>query len=221
MRNIFQTMDDLIETTGTSDPTELLYALGVKRIEPLYSSVIAYVSRYKNSMVVGVNVKMPETDQLFSLMHECEHVADHIPSGAMEANHQETAFFTMDKNIAVEEREANLCAAEYLIPTKDVLELTGYNCSTVREYRELKQEIESLARSYQPSARALKQKCSELEELEIEMSECQCIHTKKQIARILGYRTAYIAYKIEALRIRGYDIPELELPDSQHVFGLR
>ena len=222
MADVFRNMDILIEKAGTTDPFDLCSYLNVK-LEKVYSRVIGYVVRvYKVGKIqVGYNVKMPYVDQCYTVMHECKHVVDDIPTGRISNMHQELALFTLDKNIAVEEREANICAAEYVVPTDDVLELTGYNNCAVREYRELKEEIDGMLHSYGYSAKQLRRLCEDLENLEFELSHCESVHTTEQIARLLGYKEAYIAYKIEALRLRGYDIPQLELPDSHQVFGLR
>lgn len=222
MADVFRNMDILIKNAGTTDPFELCDYLDVI-LEKMYSRVIGYVVHiYKPDKIrVGYNVKMPYVDQCYTLMHEYKHVVDDLPTGRIGPMYQEIALFTLDKNIAIEEREANICAAEYTVPTDDVLELTGYNNSTVREYRELKEEIEDALHSHDASAKQLRHMCDDLEELEMEIAHCESVHTTEQIARLLGYKEAYITYKIEALRLRGYDIPQLELPDSHQVFGLR
>ncbi len=220
MKNIFQNMDALIRNAGTDDPMELLDYLGTV-IVPMCGTVKGYVASLKNGVFVGYNTRQPYKSQQFTLMHECTHIVEHIPTGVLSAQHQEMALFTIDKTIAVEEREANLCAAEYTVPTEDVLELSGYNNSSVREFCRLKEEFDVLIDTYPPPKQKLKKLSLELEVLGSDIASNQCVHTNEQIARLLHYNEAFIYYKLEALRLRGYDIPRLELPDSHAVFGQR
>ena len=219
MKDIFQNMDALIQNAGTVDPLELLDFLGTQ-VVPMYGSVIGYVASFKHGVFVGYNTRQPRASQKFTLMHECTHVIRHIPTGSFSSQHQEMALFTIDKNIAVEEREANLCAAEYTIPTGDILELVGYHNTSVREYCRLKRYLDELSSAYPPPRKQLRKLSLDLKDLNLEIASSQCIHTNEQIARLLHYNEAFIYYKLEALRLRGYDIPQLELPDSHAVFGM-
>lgn len=224
---ILDTMDELTLKYGTRDPYELIDCLGF-RILGLYSSVIGYVAYAKGATWIGLNRSLSELQRLFTVYHELTHAVEHLPKNGDNAVFQESAaLFTFDKNIAQEEEEANIVAADFVIPTEEILELTGYNTRTVRRYIELMEllerkkrtEPEQYTRSGQPvHTEGFITICREIEETKVEIAEAGLCHTKQQMARLLGYHIGIIDYKMRALQLRGYAMPEVELLDSKKVF---
>lgn len=223
---ILDKMDELTLKYGTRDPFELVGCLGYEIVD-LYSSVIGYVTYVKGATWIGLNRCLSRLQQLFTLYHELTHAIEHLPHCG-DAMFQETAaLFTFDKNIAQEEEEANIVAADFVIPTEDILDLTGYNTRAVRRYIELMELLErkkhtepiQYSRRGQPvHTESYVTVCREIDEIRVQISEAELCHSKQQMARLLGYHVGIIDYKMRALQLRGYAMPEVELLDSKRLF---
>lgn len=232
--DILARMDIVVADCGSSDPFDIIEYLGATYV-PLYSSVIGYVRRLKGYNWVGINALLPEKRRLLAGRHEVTHLIGHLDTSEF-GSHQETALFTTkqglyDKTLSYQEKEANLVAADFTIPTQDFLDLIGYYDSTVKELVEKQKELNEVTKSYEQlrsiysymtisdsQKKRLTAYNKKMQQLRADVDEIQCdisasgyCRTNAEIARELDFDEDFIIYKAEALRMRGYDLPLLEL----------
>lgn len=232
--DILTRMDIVVADCGSSDPFDIIEYLGATYV-PLCSTVIGYVRRVKGYNWVGINELLPEKRMLLAGRHEVAHLIGHLDSSDF-GNHQETALFTTkqgfyDKSLSYQEKEANLVAADFTIPTHDFLDLIGYYDKTVRELVNKQNELDEAVKSYEQLRsiysymsisdsqkkrlaayyKKVQQLRADVEEIQCDISNSGYCRTNSEIARALDFDEDFIVYKAEALRTRGYDLPQLEL----------
>ena len=197
--------------------------------------------RYSTLCVVAVNYQLNRVWHNFALWHEIGHVAlGHIDDPAF-VNHQDRGLFTLpvdSRTIPRHEREANLVSAEYSVDTGAVLGLIGYDNSTMRDYRSLKKHQAQLTQAYDALRfstdvnhssisvkyrmveyrRALMALDEKRQDLESDMAAMNCVLSLSEIAHEIGTSETILKYKLEAMRIRGYDIDIQELERYDRVF---
>ena len=242
--DFFDYPDSLYKRYKTHNPEELCDALHYKFI-PLKNTILGYakydpgVDRSKfEPFVIGVKVNS-STPWLYDYVfaHELYHIfKNHVG--------KDTAFFTRDKSllpfnskiISRAELSANVGAADMILPTDDILYSIGYNTDTMCEYRHLKRKcdklfqelaqlrldtcysmtykgrirIQKLEQSYNESYADLYERARDIEFID-------CCHSLQEIAYTLDTDIFVVKYKMEALRIRGYDIDIIELPDYSDI----
>lgn len=208
---------------------------------PLAGTIIGMSFRCSTLGVVSVNRNLDEVWRMFAYWHELAHVfRKHIdePSFGM---HQDRGLFTApvdSHSISRQEREANIISAEYNLDTDEVLDLIGYNNRTMQDYRRLKQYQEQLSHAYDtlrfstfgesPSAsvryrmaeyrRALHELDEKRYDLESDLVAMHCVKSFSEMAGELGTNEVILKYKLEAMRIRGFDIDIQELEQYSRVF---
>ena len=239
--DILTRMDIVVEDCGSSDPFDIIDYLGANYV-PLHSSVIGYVRRLKGFNWVGINADLPKKKILLAGRHECAHLVGHLDSKEFQG-HQETSLFTTkqglyDRELSTQEKEANLVAAEFTIPTRDFLNLIGYGDGTITELIEKQAELKEAIKNYEQLRsiysfmtisdsqrkrlasyyRKMQQLKSTVQEIQDEISCSGYCRSIPEIARELGYDEDFIEYKAEALRVRGYDLPALELTSYDKMF---
>ena len=239
--DILTRMDIVVEDCGSSNPFDIIEYLGAQYI-PLYSSVIGYVRRLKGFNWVGINALLPEKQILLAGMHECAHLIGHLDTMEF-GNHQETALFTTkqglyDRELSIQEKEANLVGADFNINTDEFLQLIGYGDKTVKELIEKQNELEdtinrceqlksiycckTISDSQRKRLAAYAKQIQKLrgivQEMQGDISSSGYTLTMSEIARKLDYDEDFIVYKAEALRIRGFELPQLELQRYNKMF---
>lgn len=225
-------MDIVVADCGSSDPFDIIEYLGATYV-PLYSTLIGYVRRVKGYNWVGINELLPEKRILLAGRHEVAHLIGHLDNSEF-GNHQESALFTTkqglyDKTLSYQEKEANLVAADFTIPTHEFLELIGYYDTTIRELVAKQAELDEAVKNYDQlrsiysymtisdsQKKRLAAYYKKVQQLRADVQEIQCdvsgyCRTVSEIARELDFDEDFIVYKAEALRTRGYDLPPLEL----------
>lgn len=245
MLKIFNKIDKIIKKIGSDNPEEVAAYLDYEVI-PLISSIVGYIAKIKNQTIIGVNSKLSHVKRKFDLWHEIGHgILGHLNESDFTGfgnYHLDQTLFAPNqqlnsKTISRHEREANLIAAEYSIDTTKVLEMTGYNNSVIKQFRSLKNTQQQLRQEYEKLLFAVNSKsCSETQkirlveyknelakldekkqELGAEISECGT-SSIPEIARCLNTSSIIVEYKLEALRIRGYNIEGIELATYNKVF---
>ena len=239
---IFTVTDAAVEKAkGSRDPEVVAAANNIFIGEPLTGSIIGMAMRFSYLGTVAVNRKLDMVWRLFALWHELAHVfRGHVDAPSFNY-HRDVGIFSQpvdSRTIPRQEREANLISAEYNISTDDVLELIGYENRTMQDYRALKHRQEEIAQAYDnlrfsinyedPSARmkyrlaeyrrALHALDEKRQDLESEMVAMNCVKTISEIAGELGTSEIILKYKLEAMRLRGYDIDVAELERYDQVF---
>ena len=209
---------------------------------PLAGTIIGMSFRCSTLGVVSVNRNLDTVWRMFAYWHELAHVfRKHIdePTFGM---HQDRGLFTApvdSHSISRQEREANIISAEYNLVTDEVLELIGYNNRTMQDYRKLKHYHDQLSRAYDalrfstfgeaPSntvkyrmaeyRRALRELDEKRCDLESDLAAMNCVKSFSEIAGELKTSEVILKYKLEAMRIRGFDIDISELERYDQVFN--
>ena len=208
---------------------------------PLAGTIIGMSFRCSTLGVVSVNRNLDTVWRMFAYWHELAHVfRKHIDESTF-GMHQDRGLFTVpvdSRSISRQEREANIISAEYNLVTDDVLELIGYNNQTMQDYRKLKHYQDQLSRAYEalrfstfgetPSntvkyrmaeyRRALRELDEKRNDLESDLTAMHCVKSISEIAGELGTSEIILKYKLEAMRLRGYDIDVAELERYDQVF---
>lgn len=243
--NVLERMDEVMKRAGTDDPFELADYLGA-RIMWLTGSVIGFVRKIKQRVFIGVHRELSPRKQRFTVMHEDTHIVCHLEAEEFRLGHQEAAFFSagsgiFDATVSRQEKEANLASAEYSLPTDEVLDMIGYYNSEKRKYRRKLAEHETLRQKYEgykyscnygkysPTVKErlatyetnLRDLAWELEDLRSSLGATDNDLTIEQIARVLHVSTVMVEYKLAALRLRGYDFDDMDLPGYDRVFRER
>ena len=203
------------------------------------SSILGYATHYGKLPVIGVNANLIGQERQFAGWHEMGHVKDgHIWEAQASNGLWDAAFFSDEvdsQTISRHERTANLVAAHAVINTERTLEEIGYNSPTLRQYRELqrtigkaKNEYEQLMFSAGKTGRAkdiirkrvqqLRLMLEDKEELEYQLRDMDICKTLSQVAANLGTTERVLRYKLEALRILGYDVDAQELERYDRMF---
>ncbi len=203
------------------------------------SSILGYATHYGCLPVIGLNIKLTGLDRQYAGWHEIGHVKDgHIWEAQASSGLMDTSFFSEEvdsRTLSRHERVANLVAAHAVIHTERTLEEIGYNSPTLRQYRELqrtigkvKNEYEQLMFSTGKTGRAkeiirrriqqLRLMLEDKEELEYQLRDMDICRTLSQVAANLGTTERVLRYKLEALRILGYDVDVQELERYDRMF---
>lgn len=209
---------------------------------PLAGTIIGMSFRCSTLGVVSVNCNLDTVWRLFAYWHELAHVfRKHIDEPGF-GMHQDRGLFTVpvdSRSISRQEREANIISAEYNLVTGNILELIGYNNRTMQDYRKLKHYQDQLSRAYDtlrfstfgeaPShtvkyrmaeyRRVLRELDEKRNDLESDLTAMHCVKSISEIAGELGTSEIILKYKLEAMRLRGYDIDVAELERYDQVFG--
>ncbi len=241
----FKKIDKIIKKIGSDNPEEVAAYLNYEIIM-LSSSLIGYITRIKNQIFIGINKSLSPSQKKFDEWHEIGHgILGHLNEFDFTQNTNcHLDLYLLDpsqqlnsKTISRYEREANIFAAEYSIETNKILEMTGYNNSVNQQFRALKATQQQLRREYEKLLFAIQnKKCSENQqyrlieykkelakldekeqELEDEISQCGILSIP-EIAHNLNTRRIIIEYKLEAMRLRGYNIEGVKLATYDKVF---
>ena len=124
---------DEVETVrqkfNESEPYRLCQAMGILLLhEPMGSSQNAckgFYLRQSRTQVITVNSDLSEEHRRIILAHELGHAVLHRDASGMQAFHD----FKLFDETSVYEYEANIFAADYLMPNDDVLELLNGDIS--------------------------------------------------------------------------------------------
>lgn len=237
----FATDAAILRANGSTDPLVVADYNNIFVGKPLTGSIIGMALRYSTIGIVAVNERLSKVWHDFSLWHELAHVIrKHIDDPAF-VQHQDRGIFSQpvdSRTIPRHELEANLISAEYCVDSKSILTLVGYNNPTMCDYRDLKKHQQELSHAYDAMRFSTEGKQShnsvqyrmaeyrhalnELEykrrDLESEMIAMNYVKSLPEIAREIGTTEVILKYKLEAMRIRGYDIDVQELERYNQVF---
>lgn len=242
----FAKLDKIIKKIATDNPEEIASSLGFEIII-LSSNLVGYITKIQNQTLIGINRRLSPVKRRFVAWHEIGHgVAGHLKEYDFtnsSSYHLDQILFAPDqqlnsKTISKYEREANLIAAEYCIDTERILEMIGYNNAVIKQFRSLKETQNKLRQEYERLLFAIKSKnnCSDYQkfrlaeyknelakldekkqELGTEISLCEILSIP-EIAQRLHTSSIIVEYKLEALRLRGYNIEGVELATYNKVF---
>lgn len=239
--DFFAVSDAAVAHAGSTKPGDVADCLGIM-VYDLTGTITALATRYSYFPVIGLNFKLKGMWRDYAFWHEIGHVVKrHIDEPGFSTKHFGSVLFSQEvdsRSIPRNEREANIISAEYNIETKTVLEVIAYDTRTMQDYRRLKAYQDKLGESYKelcssanadnPSQmvkyrlaeyqRSLKDLEDKKQELESDIAAMGCRLSFREIADELGTTETILKYKLEALRIRGYDIDTLELERYDKVF---
>lgn len=239
--NIFSTIDKIIADTGTDDPIAVAENKGILAIL-INGSIKGYASLYHGIPAIGINVVLNALWYKFTGWHELGHVFDgHIyedTSGRGLVDFECCAQEVDSLIIPRHEKIANLISANVCVKDEDVLTITNYDSQLMSSYRRLRayqehlvQEAEALRFScYWNNASSLlktqihdlKHKINNVSQslanMEMEINATNCCKTFHEMASELGVNERILRYKLEAMRMRGYDIDPQELETYNKMF---
>lgn len=126
---ISDNVDRIRQKYDETDPVRLCRAMGILLLdEPMGSSQNAckgFYLRQSRAQVITVNSDLPEEHRRIILAHELGHAVLHRDASGMQAFHD----FRLFDETTVYEYEANIFAADYLMPDDRVLELLNGDIS--------------------------------------------------------------------------------------------
>ena len=235
-------MDRIAKKARTREPEDVLAYMGYIFMDP-GTSVDGFIMRRKGTTYYGVNQNISGLKYDFCVMHEgfhglCRHyeVPGFLSSGGA---HADTGICGNYKIVVETERDANIGAADFILDTQMTLDMLGYDCADVAAYRSDLESFEHHAAEYQrhldlvrsmDSSKArlrrmlayqqeLARMYEELQEQARDIANSGLCLTKNEIAREFGVPEYIVDYKFEALELRNFDIPNIELPSFTTVFS--
>lgn len=240
--DIFSLVRQKIAEAGSKDPEEVADHYGFVFVH-LKGTIGGYATVYNETVpIIGLNDKMSDEWYMFGGWHELTHIFDgHIFEKGFSNNHFDGTFFAKEvdsQTVSRQERTANLVSADVNIDDDAVIDITGYNTRTMRQYRRVKAYYEELAKTYeelrcsayaenpstltkvrlQDTRRKIDGTRKAILDLESDMVSMNCCRSFSEIASELGVSERILRYKLEAMRIRGFDIDRQELEDYSKMF---
>ena len=236
--DMFSSARKAAKTACSKDPRVVADSLGIMVVD-LYGSICGYAAVYRSGKtswpVIGLHRDLSPPWDLFGGWHELAHVLrGHVYDPSFANRHCDCVFFSQElnaKTISLQEKEANLISADICIEDSIIEELTGYNDPAIRDYRQFRSDLENLVRAYErlmisvrsgsPSAllqvkmqetkKRIRETKKALQGLEEEIISMKGFLTLQEIAAKAGTNERILRYKLEAMRMRGYDIDHIEL----------
>lgn len=236
-------MERIARRAGTREPDDLMEAMGCVFMDP-GNCVGGFVSRRKGTTYYGVNQGITGRKYDFCVMHEGFHVVCRhldVPgflSGTAPSHVDRECSFADRRAVAGTEREANIGAADFIIDTRTILEMLGYDSADAAAYRNSVESFDQAVRDYRrhfdivvrlgsPEGRIRRMQTyeerltgmyRELQEQARDIENTGIHLSKYAIAREFGVPEYIIDYKLEALELRNYSIAAVELPPFEKVF---
>ena len=206
----------------------------------VYAAFVGYAIEYRGLPVIGINRNLEGLNRAFALLHEIGHVLRGHIYQCDYLGHSDSGLFAQEvysPRIGKHEYEANMISADKCVKTDDVLEVIAYDCRTIKEYREVLEAIEDLAdkrigllSSYSREIPySIQEKLEEYDEMLYELTErkqelmeeisyMDLNLTFDGMADELGITPTILRYKLEAMRLRGFDISYQELERYDQIF---
>lgn len=237
---------EAVRNAACDDPEKVADANNIVFIE-LHGTIAGYATVYRTRAtglpVIGLNIKMQSPMYMFGGWHELGHIFwDHVKvNGTCDQPLCDTGFFKDEvdsRTIFREEKEANLLSADVCIKDEAVIDIIGYNTRTQRDYRHLKEYLKKLTCSYEQlrissrengaSALAktrmqeirhrIQETSDSIMELEYDLMYTSCCHSFREMAEHLETTETILRYKLEAMRLREYEIDRQELERYDKIF---
>ena len=243
--DMFSSARNAAKTACSKDPRVVADSLGIMVVD-LYGSICGYAAVYRSGKtswpVIGLHRDLSPPWDLFGGWHELAHVLrGHVYDPSFANRHCDCVFFSQElkaKTISLQEKEANLISADLCIEDSIIEELTGYDDPAIRDYRQFRSDLENLVRAYErlmisirsgsPSAllqvkmqetkKRIRETKKALQGLEEEIISMKGFLTLQEIAAKAGTNERILRYKLEAMRMRGYEIDHVELERHDRMF---
>lgn len=239
--DIFSLMRKKAHDAKTDDPLEIADCNNVI-VSEIPRSITGYATAYRTIAVIGLNRRLKGLDLRFTAYHELTHVfAGDIYDPSLPDHLLDNGIFNHEVDsrlIPRHEKRANLVSADMCVQDEDVIEITGYNNPTMQSYRRLKEYQEKLIREFNnlsvsctfaSAPTKLKVRMHDLNhkindvgdtlrEMESDLFYMNCYRSFSEMASDLGINERILRYKLEAMRIRGYDIDRQELEHYSKMF---
>ena len=191
---------------------------------------------YKIMPAIGLHVRMHMLKRLFTFYHELTHVLDGHIYNECGCCHDSEIFShgLKSKVISGEEKIANLVSANTVIPDSEILDNTVFGCESYRQYREMQEDLRKHKRfleqqrfsmsdawskaKYQDAQREIRRYSEIITDLEVSLDQTGFCKTFLELSAATGYPERILKYKLEAMRIRGFDIDAQELERYDKMF---
>ena len=232
-------MEGIMKKAQTRDPDTILSCMGFIYLDP-GNSLPGFIARRKGTVYYGVNKKFSKQKYAFGSFHEAFHgICGHLnmPAFLQEGAHADS--FLNSHNVAITERDANIGAADALIESGTFLEMAGFFRDDVQAYlaslssfrqamEDYKRHLEIAIQNGSPEKRILKMMAyrdelslmyADLQEQAADITSSRHCLSRQEMARELEIPDYVVDLKMEAMSIRNYDIPRMELPSFEKVFA--
>ena len=239
-KGIFQSAETAIRAAASKDPRDVADHFGILVVD-LKGTIAGYAAHYAKLPAIGLNVNLDDVWYRFGGWHELDHVlSGDIYQPGFQGGHRDGGFFTQSvdsRTIPRHELRANLVSANVNIEDAAVISVTNYDSGMMREYRKMKAHLEELSHAYdqlyfsteRSSSALLKARMHELRrkiqgasemliDMEAEMQSSNCCKTIHEMACEIGVPERIFRYKLEAMRLRGFDIKPQELERYHEMF---
>ncbi len=231
-------MDRIMKKAGTRDPDAVLSSMGFICIDP-GNSLPGFITRRKGFVYYGVNRNFSRQKYAFASFHEAFHaICGHLDTPGFLQDGAHADSFLEGHAVAITERDANIGAADALIEPEVFLEMCGFFSGEVKSYLASLSSFEKAVEDYQnhfdtviragsPQERIRKMKSyreelsrlyERLQEQAADLAGSGQILSRPEMARELEVPEYVIDYKTEAMSIRNYNIPRVDLPSYDKVF---
>ena len=232
-------MERIVKSSGSRDPDVVLDCMGYIYVDP-GESLPGFITKRKNMIYYGVNRNMSPQQYAFGSFHEAFHgICGHLDLPGFLGGGAHADNFQMTYSVAKTERDANIGAADVVIDTATFLEMVGYDSAEVRSYirsvdsfeqavRDYRSHYEAVVANGSPESRIRKMVAyqsdlarmyEQLQEQARDITNSGLCLTTPEIAKEFCVPDYIVDYKYEAMAVRNYDVPSVELPSFDRVFG--
>lgn len=232
-------MDRITRGAGSRRPDDVLAYMGFIYMDP-GESLPGFITRRKSTVYYGVNKNLSKQQYAFGSFHEAFHgICTYLDIPGFLRDGANADSFQDRHMVAWTERDANIGAADVMIETDAFLEMVGHDSADVqaciKSVESFERAVEDYRRHYEivvangsPENRIrrmaayqkeLARMYTELQEQAQDISNSGCCLSTPEIAREFGVPEFIVDYKYEAMTVRIYNVPSVELPTFDRVFG--
>ena len=236
---VFSKMNDIAAITG-HDPKAAADYLRAD-LHPAYLGINGMITKIGRRYHIALNERQPAYQYTFAFWHELFHllarhleIAGFADSGGFHIDVDTFKSSFAKRLVVYTEKIANLGAADQMLDTGDILLAIGYN--VLEEYRASRKDYWNLLQRYQRISNALRHSSSAVLKCQFEQAHTELkrsyekmmdlessfsrssFMTIPQIARASQVPQHYVVYKLDALRLQGFDIDPQELVSYDKVF---
>lgn len=242
---IFKEIDAVVRAAGTTNGHEIAQHLNVEEYTHAgpFVGYAVKIGRYKT---ISVHEDIGRKGNLLVTDHEIGHIVrNHFEMIDGMGVVQDREVFSANQYLIPEmEIEANLIGIDLFISTERMLNLIGYNNSSVAMYRSINRQMQKLLgkfnelvdqahfcenekerRKYRNRGHEIRKLLKALDEQRIEygndIQSMHCCFTLDELARQFSVTTSLIKYKLQALSLRGYSIDTQDLESFSKLFRAR
>lgn len=243
--SIFNEIDAVVKAAKTTNGHELARHLKVDSCTHS-GPFIGYAVRIGRYTTLSVHEDLGKRGKLLVTDHEIGHIVrNHFAFVNGVGMVQDREVFSSNQYLLPElEIEANLIGIDLYIDTEHMLQLIGYDNPSVVRYRSISEKMRKALdeicnlvdqarfcesdkdrRRCRDRVNGIRKLLHALDEQRVEygsdIQASHCCFTLEELAREFGVTPSLITYKLQALKLRGYDIDAQDLESFSKLFKAR